>query len=133
MISNFLQNDMFVVLFCYYFVVLFFDIIKGGCNVNRPMLSGHQGEGLKIIKTGLWVTKKMVTARSIDGCLVATNVTRLGVLVSTAVPSKKRDDHRLIFSLQHRFQERAVPHTAFFPPAFHNWGLTYTYLLSKTD
>ena len=79
MISNFLRNDMFVVLFCYYFVVLFFDIIKGGCNVNRPMLSGHQGAGLKIIKTGLWVTKKMVTARSIDGSLIATNVTRLGV------------------------------------------------------
>ena len=56
-----------------------------------------------------------------------------GCLVSTAVPSKKRDDHRLIFSLQHRFQERAVPHTAFFPPAFHNWGLTYTYLLSVAD
>ena len=70
---------MFVVLFCYYFVVLFFDIIKGGCNVNRPMLSGHQGAGLKTIKTGLWVTKKMVTARSIDGSLVATNITRLGV------------------------------------------------------
>ena len=57
-----------------------------------------------------------------------------GCLVSTAVPSKKRDDHRLIFSLQqHRYQERAVPRPAFFPPAFHNWGLTYTYLLSKAD
>ena len=52
-----------------------------------------------------------------------------GCLFSTAVPSKKRYDHRLIFSLQkHRYQERAVPR-----PAFHNWGLTYTYLLSKAD
>ena len=104
-------------------------------HLSGPTASCHCliPSGLKVIKTGLWVIKKMVTERSIDGSLVATNVTKLGVWFQQRYPVKKRDD-RLIFSLQqYRYQERACTSPAFFPPAFHNWGLTYTYLLSKTD